>query len=506
MYDYEQYEKVWRSGFEYFCRTRNTETNQVRFEKIEPTWEFYENNPSGDMSFVLDPTVKLSKREFSDPKEMKQFKGLMDSLGKEVYGGQAPEYKHIRDNFFQSGKVNDMRIWFLDIETMNDDPNDKSFPDPQLAEKPVSQIQIYDNYTDKIIILSLDKMKDESKFKHHKNLIFKHYYDEKDLFKDFIKLLGKLNPTVITAWNGDYFDFPYLTNRAMGLSGVNYRKLSPILKVREIKTVDGLNYDWEGIFLIDMMQAYKKFIPKPQVSYSLDNISKSELGIGEGKVDYGEFDDIIDFYHGDIDKFLEYSIQDVVTLKKLEDKLKLIELMQILATMMGINIDDSMGTVKPWGQYLTNLAMKKGMVMPYDRKSHLDKTIVGGYVRHPQKGKHNWLVSIDVDSMYPLLGMRAFNMSPETYVNDYELPDDLMEIRRKYHTHEDEEVYLDEKVLSEIREVCHKHDVAFGMNAFFRREQEGIIPTIVADIYATRKEAKRKMLVYNALKAKLASI
>jgi len=381
---------------------------------------------------------------------------------------------------------------------------DKTFPDPQLAEKPVSQIQIWDSYSDKIIILSLDKMQDDTKFKHHKNLIFKHYQDEKALFKDFIKLLEKLEPTVITAWNGDYFDFPYLTHRAMKLDGINYRRLSPIHKVSEIKTKDGLNFDWEGIYLIDMMQAYKKFIFKPQASYGLDNIAKVELGMGEGKVDYGEFDDIIDFYHGDIDKFLEYSIQDVIVLKKLEDKLKLVELMQILATMMGINMDDSFGTVKPWGQYLTNLAMKEGLVMPLDRKSHLDKPIVGGYVRHPQKGKHNWLVSVDVNSMYPLLGMRAFNMSPETYINEWELPEDLQAIREKYHKHEDEEVYLDDGNLKEIKEVCHKYDVAFGMNAFFKRDKEGIIPTIVADIYSTRKEAKRRMLMYNALKAKIA--
>jgi len=503
-FENEQYEKVWKSGWDYFCRTRNTETNQVRIQKINPPTKYFERHPDGVHSYILDPSVKLIPKVFNDSKEAKEYRGLMDSIGKEVFGGQQPQYQFIQDHFFQNGKNNDMRIWFLDIETMNDDPTDKSFPDPQLAEKPISQIQIYDSYTDKIIILSLDKMKDETKFKKYKNLIFKHYYEEKDLFKDFFKLLENLEPTVITAWNGDYFDFPYITHRAMNIDGVNHRRLSPIGKVTEIKTMEGVNFDWEGIYLIDMMQAYKKFVFKPQVSYGLDNIVKEELGQGSGKVDYGEFNDIIDFYHGDIDKFLDYSIQDVILLKELEDKLKLIELMKILATMMGINMDDAFGTVKPWGQYLTNLAMKENLVMPFDRKSHLDKTIVGGYVRQPQKGKHGWLVSVDVNSMYPLLGMRAFNMSPETYINDYELPEELKNIRSKYHTHEHEEVYLEEENLSEIREACHKYDVAFGMNAFFRRDKEGIIPTIVADIYSTRKEAKRKMLMYNALKAKVA--
>jgi DNA polymerase elongation subunit (family B) len=208
MYENEQYENVWRSGFDYFCRTRNIETKQVRIEKIQPVWEYYEKHPEGEKQFILDPTVKLTKKEFTNSKEAKEYRGLMESLNKEVFGGQAPEYKYIRDHFFQNGKNADTRIWFLDIETMSEDPTDKSFPDPQLAEKPVTQIQIWDNYSDKIIILSLDKMQDEQKFKHHKNLLFKHYDDEKALFKDFLKLLEKLQPTVITAWNGDYFDFP----------------------------------------------------------------------------------------------------------------------------------------------------------------------------------------------------------------------------------------------------------------------------------------------------------
>jgi len=119
-YTNEQYEKVWRSGFDYFCRTRNIETNQVRIEKIEPSIEFYEKNPNGEMSFILDPTVKLSKKEFKNSKEAKEYRGLMDSLNKEVFGGQPKEYKFIRDHFFQNGFNNDMRIWFLDIETVEE--------------------------------------------------------------------------------------------------------------------------------------------------------------------------------------------------------------------------------------------------------------------------------------------------------------------------------------------------------------------------------------------------
>jgi len=499
----KQYEMSWRSGTDYFCRTRDTETNEVSFEKIDPEWEFYERSNGGEFSSLLDKSVQLQPRIFNDTKSQKEYTGMMDTLGREVFGGQRPEYHHIRKNYWNNGLVSEMRIWFFDIEVIK--AGDYAFPDAQKAEKPVTQIQILDSYTDKIIIISTDNMKEPEKFKKWGDqLVFKYVESEKALFNMFFKLLEGLKPTVLTAWGGDNFDFPYLTHRAMKLDGVNYRRLSPINKVSQIRSMGtDKNYKWEGLYLIDMMEAYKKFTFTPQTSYSLDNIAKEELGLGEGKVNYGEFDNIIDFHDNDIDKFLEYSIMDVVILKKLEDKIKLVALMQILSVMMGCNMEDSMGTVNPWTQYLTNLGYEKQLVMPYNKHGSLDKTIIGGYVRDPKKGKHEWLASIDVNSMYPLLGMRAFNMSPETYIEEYKMPADLLALRNRLHTHEDENVYLDESLLEEIKEMCHKYDVAYGMNAFFMRDEEGIIPERVADIYSTRKEAKRKMLMYKAFKARL---
>jgi len=136
-YENEQYENVWRSGNEYFCRTRHNETNQVRIEKIQPKWEYFEKSKDGEFGFILDPSVKLSKKTFTSSKEAKEYRGLMDATNRDVFGGQQPEYGYIRNHFFKNGDKPDIRIWYFDIETMNDDPTDKSFPDPQLADKPV---------------------------------------------------------------------------------------------------------------------------------------------------------------------------------------------------------------------------------------------------------------------------------------------------------------------------------------------------------------------------------
>jgi len=496
----EVLEKCWKSGWNYYERVRDSVSKEVRIRKIDPIWEYFERDKDGDFRYIIDENIKLSQKLFFNSKDAKEYRGFMESVGKEIYGNQQPEYRHIRENYFEMKEQVDMRIWFFDIEVIT---KDKSFPDPQEAIHPVTQIQIYDSYTDKIIILSLDDMKDKKRFEKYNNLVFKHFLTEKSLFETFFKLLDTLMPTVITAWNGEGFDFPYITNRVKNIQGINETRLSPIRKISEYKTSDGVGYNWDGVYLIDMMESYKKFIFTPQTSYSLDNISKEELGIGDGKVDYGEYDNIIDFHAGDIDKFLEYSIQDVVILKKLEDKLKLIALMKILANMMGINYDDTMGTVKPWTQYITNIAMKENLVMPHKNKNKLGTPIVGGYVKEPKKGKSEWLVSVDINSMYPLLGMRAHNMSPEMYIEEKDLPTELTELRNKYHHSEREVVYVNDNVLNEIREIVSKYNVSYGMNAFFRNDKEGIIPRIVGEIYADRKVAKGKMLMYKALKARL---
>jgi len=500
----EIYENVWKSGWAYYERVRDSETKKVYIRKIEPVWEYFEKDPDGEFSYIIDNKIKLKQKLFYNSKDAKEYKGFMESVGREIYGNQQPEYRHIRENYFNIKEQVDMRIFFFDIEVIT---KDRSFPDPQEAIHPVTQIQILDSYTDKIIILSLDAMKEKEKFKKYGDqLIFKHYLSEKVMFEDFFKILDTFMPTVITAWNGESFDFPYITNRIKNIPGINETRLSPIRRISEYKMEEGVGYNWDGLYLIDMMKAYKKFVFTPQVSYALDNIAKEELGVGSGKVDYGEYDNIIDFHDGDIDKFLDYSIQDVVILKNLENKIKLIALMKILANMMGINYDDTMGTVKPWTQYITNLAMAKKQVMPYRNTNKLGHPIVGGFVREPIKGKSNWLMSVDINSMYPLLGMRAHNMSPEMYIEEKDLNSELMEIRNKYHSHEDENIYIKPDVLNEIREVCHNNNVSYGMNCFFRKDEEGIIPRVVGDIYSNRKIAKGKMLMYKALQAKFKAI
>ena len=113
------YEKCWKSGWDYYERTRDSETKEVRVRKIDPVWEFFEKDPTGEFQYVIDNNVNLSQKLFYNSKDAKEYKGFMDSVNREIYSNQQPEYRHIRENYFQSKADVDMRIWFFDIEVIN---------------------------------------------------------------------------------------------------------------------------------------------------------------------------------------------------------------------------------------------------------------------------------------------------------------------------------------------------------------------------------------------------
>lgn len=498
-----QNEMVFKTkGHKYYERVFNTKTKEVNIRPYTPVYEVFTKSPQNaetPFRFVLDQDQFLQQHIFSSQKELTDFCKTKETLNQQIFGKSDNVYSHIRNNYFREQEQFTSRIWYIDIEAVP--PPGEGFPDPGEAKWPVNAIQIYDNYTSSKIILVIDQLNNPSAFaEKHPEVKLKVCGTEEKLFEVFFKLLEQMKPTILTAWNGNFFDFPYLTNRAMKLKGVNHRRLSPVNSVSEKDSWDDAKIPiWEGLYLIDMMDAYKEFTYTTQTSYSLDNIAKVELGEGSGKVDYGEFDNIAEFFLGDYDKFISYAVKDIEILFDLDMKMNLMELMRTLAHMMGINYDDAFGTVKPWGMYLTNLGYYRNLIMPKSTKHELNQGVVGGFVADPQKGMHAWEASIDVNSMYPLLGMKAHNMSAETYIPEEQLHPELMELRNKYQRDEDETKFLNDDVMNEIEPICKKHNVSFGINAFFKNDKLGIIPEVIDNIYRERKIAKQKMLKYKTM-------
>lgn len=415
----------------------------------------------------------------------------------------------------------------------------QSFPDPGLAEQEITLIQVLDNIEQTVYILGLR----DFDLNELTNLGYEFNYKVKyanckteiQLLKTFLQMFNKLNPLLILAWNGNGFDYPYIVNRLKNLGfSESLSKYGATTLTKNVNDKGQVSYklDSNGHFFMDFMEIYKKFTFDPRSSYSLDNISEIELG--EHKVPHTEFLTFDSFYTGTdyqytekeySDKlrelirksygsdeffknvnlqFVYYGITDVILLKKLNDKLQLVELMSTVSEIMGVLLDDTLKTVKPWSQHIANEAMKQKKVMPPKREVESPK-IVGGFVKEPIPGLCKWCMNVDVNSMYPMLSIAAFNMSPETYISMDKAPADLRDLLKSViKKDQDEEQFLDLKdnnpeKFKKITELLQKYKLSLGINgALFDISKKGLIPSLVTEIYNNRKQAKKTMNNYIA--------
>jgi DNA polymerase elongation subunit (family B) len=344
----------------------------------------------------------------------------------------------------------------------------------------------------------------------------------------FTKINKKLNPTIITAYNGDLFDYAYLFFRSLKLNfnvdefsilnevsfraefknknTGDFKKYYKLNDVKRFIRENNLN-DWKlvefvfkpkGQYCIDYLKVFKKLVYEEQPSYKLEYIAHKFLETGNGKVDYGEYSSIYEFFEKDYDKFFEYAIQDPIVILNLENKLKLLETLSFLAYIMGCNIDTAMDTVQPWAIHLRHIALKENIILPNDTRHQLDKTIAGGYVKEPIKGKHRWIISIDFNSLYPSI-MDMLNLCVTTYIEYKNLPDELKEIYNLFRDEDEEKLLNDINLQNKIKELTHKYNVTFNGQGFFTRDKRGLIAQVVADIYYGRKDEKNKMLWAKAI-------
>jgi DNA polymerase elongation subunit (family B) len=523
------FEATWRNGYEFIERYYDTELNKSFTSRINLPHEWYEPSSRGHYTSILDATIKVDKKQ-GRSNDAKGHYGVLD-----------PMYRNIRDNYWNQGKYNiEPRIWYLDIETRVGQ-NSTGFPKPDKSLEQISLMQIYDNKEKVMYMLGLRDWKhfDQSKFDY--TVKYVNCKNEINLIEAFLKIYKLLDPLVIYAWSGDGFDFPYIYNRLKRL-GMDTNLLSNHgevkLKDSLIKGMVTYNLVADGHFWVDQMKVYRKFIVKPVAAYNLETISNIELG--EGKVSHTEYAKFDDFYTGNYiipedptedqkssliyqeaikgnweevkelahSEFCYYGAQDTYLIKRIDDKQNLTVLMLMIAEKMGVQVGDSMGTVKPWSQYIANKSMINKQVMP-PRKEYDQPEIVGGHVREPAFGKHKWVLAGDVNSMYPLLGMVGFNMSPETFIPKYKLPEDLRDIVLSKFNNQDEgdRLELDDEIWDSVKQSLTNNQISLGINgAAFSHDKLGLIPELVMEIYNTRKQAKKTMFKYEQRKILISEI
>ena len=353
--------------------------------------------------------------------------------------------------------------------------------DPQTAEVPISNITISKN--GKIVVFGCEYYKTKSD-----NVYYFLCKDEAELLQKFLMVWNDDDwaPDVLTGWNIDAFDIPYIYNRICKvLSETEARKLSPWKMVEEREIVRGKTanqsvsdrtdkiYDLIGISTLDYMHLYKKFSFSNQESYRLDHIANVVLG--ENKLDYSEYGSLYEFYKKDYERFVDYNIHDTVLVERMEDKLGMIKQVFTLAYDAKVNYNDVMTTTKPWDVIIHNYLMNQNIVVPFFTPSRENFDLVGGYVKDVQTGMHPWIVSFDLNSLYPHLIMQ-YNISPETLVD-----------RVQYFPSID-------SLLNGTSPVTDRRYAYAGNGCRYVKDKQGFLPALMEKMYDDRDIYKQMML------------
>ena len=453
---------------------------------------------------------------FVEPKSFQTMRDCTDHIkmytgvgGKKMYGNKNYINQFLTEKFpndieFDRDSIN---VTSIDIEVASDD----GFPEPDEAAHPIISITMKNNIDNTFYVWGLGDYNVESSYMKEHRVVYKKCDTEVQLLSAFLVHWNKHSPDVVTGWNTEYFDIPYIVHRIANVMGSGQENLlSPWKKInqrkRNFKGMERTTYEIFGMASLDYMTLFKKFGYSygPQESYSLNNIANVVLG--EKKLSYEEHSNLHTLYLNDHQKFIDYNIRDVELVDRIEDKMGLITLVMTIAYKAGINYNDTLGTTSMWDTIIYRRLMgnRVKVIPPIDQiegdptfepnknyhKKHDTKTpnaqgstaestskssgFAGGYVKDPQVGLHDWVCSFDLNSLYPNIIVQ-WNMSPETI-----LPE------RTGGVHPD--AILEGRVRN-----ADTHSLA-GNGVHFSNDRRGIIPSIIVDYYAERAEIKKKML------------
>jgi len=392
-----------------------------------------------------------------------------------VYGNERFIYQYISDKYPETElkfDIEQIKLTTIDIEVKSE----YGFPDVESCAEEILLITLQDYTTKQIRTWGLGAFNNKQE-----NVIYKSFKTEYELLTDFINwwMIEDNTPEVITGWNSKLYDIPYLCRRIDRILGEKLKKrMSPWGLVTEEETfIAGrkhISYDIGGVSQLDYLDLYKKFTYKAQESYRLDYIASVELG--QKKLDHSEFDTFKDFYTKGWQKFVEYNIIDVELVDRLEDKMKLIELALTMAYDAKVNYEDVFYQVRMWDTIIYNYLKRRNIVIPPKNRSDKSDKYAGAYVKEPIPGKYDWVVSFDLNSLYPHLIMQ-YNISPET----------LLDTRHP-------SVTVDKILSEEVTFEMYKDNAVCANGAMYRKDVRGFLPELMEKMYNERVIFKKRMI------------
>jgi DNA polymerase elongation subunit (family B) len=429
----------------------------------------------------------LEPMKFENIRECRDFNKRYEEVGNfKIYGNSNYPYAFISDE--HKGMVDwdqdAISIAVIDIEV----GSENGFPDPYVAQEPITAICIKYVGGQTIVFGCGDYVTQG-------NEIYIKCSDETTLIKKFFQLWQDKCPDIISGWNIKFFDIPYIYNRTTRLLGEDEaKKLSPWNLVNQRKVMamgrENIAYEMLGVATWDYIELYRWYAPggKSQESYKLDNIANVE--VGESKLSYDEYDNLHALYRLNYQKFIEYNIKDVDLILRLDEKLKLFELGLTLAYDTKTNYEDIFAQTRMWDSLIYSYLIEKNIVVPPKIISQKDDRFEGAYVKDPQVGRHDWVASFDLNSLYPHL-MMQYNISPEMIVEPADYDDEMRRVIQRG--------VSVEKMLNKEVDLSGLKGVTLTPNGqFFRTEQQGFLPRMLQEMYEDRKVYKKKMLAAKA--------
>ena len=493
------------------------------YQEYQAKYTFYYEDPKGKYKSIYDdPLIKVVCKNTKDFR-----KELAINKGKKMFESDVnPIFQCLSEHYLNQDAPK-LNVAFFDIET-DFDP-ERGFADPSDPFMPITAITVHLQWLDALVTFALPPKtltmeQAQAECAEFENTYL--YANEGDMLQAFLDIIEDAD--ILSGWNSEGYDIPYTVNRVSRvLSKDDTRRFclwSQLPKRREFekfgKTAE--TFDTIGRVHMDYLELYRKYTYEERHTYRLDAIG--EMEVGENKTPYeGTLDQL---YNNDFRKFIEYNRQDVALLDKIDKKLRFIDLANEIAHDNTVLLQTTMGAVAVTEQAIINETHNRGMVAP-NRKEHEGGTAAAGaYVAYPKKGIHQWIGSMDLNSLYPSV-IRAMNMAPETIVGQIrpDLTDEMLHNAQtlekksfaaawegRFGTLEYEAVMDQRKDVSltldleddtshvlsgaEIYKLIfdsHQPWMLSANGTIFTYEKEGVVPGLLKRWYAERKELQAKM-------------
>ena len=444
-----------------------------RKEEYKPTMFVTSSKPSKWTTIHNEYVEPIQLDSISESRDLlERYKGV---AGFQVYGMTNWERQFISDNYpgIIVPDTEQILVESIDIETTTE----YGMTVQEMLNNPIEEIiliTLMNSKTKKIVTFGIGEWdSNESGYVNCQN--------EAHLLREFLQFWQLNCPNIITGWNIEMFDIPYLVKRISIVLGEEYaKKLSPFGHIREKKffmnDTEMTTYVLHGVSSIDYLAAYKKFTYITQESYKLDHIAFVEL---EERKKENPGKSFKDFYTNYWNTFVEYNRHDAVLVDMLEDKMKLIELIITISYLAKVNFEDVFSPVGTWDSIVYNYLRDQNIVVPNKERSSSGR-IEGAYVKDPVVGFHEWVSSFDLNSLYPHLIMQ-YNMSPETLTS--------------YQMEVNVDMLLDGRLSDDTKEFLEEHNLSMAANGWcYTKEKKGFLPALMETYYADRSKYKKEML------------